>query len=145
MRINRIIAVCVLAAVAWGASPANDVAAHLDRKGDHGKPSVGGPAAFVAIGALFTLAGGLTYGLIEDWGGYGYGGDFMTPGQMTGLALIAIGGVSLAAGTPVLALRIKRRKAYERRTPIGEGAMLRPHYSRTGQSTEVGLSLSGRF
>lgn len=113
--------------------------AHLE---DSPKPQVKVPATFVALGGFLLIAGGVTFATSEyDYFGYWTGGHY------AGLGLMSLGAISLISATPLLAIRARDKREWERRAAARnvEGLSLAPHISPAGRSKEYGLALRGKF
>lgn len=109
---------------------------------DSAKPKIKVPATFVALGGVLLIAGGVTFGTTayDDFG-------YWTGGHYAGLGLITMGAISLISATPLLAIRVRDKRRWERRAAsmnVQELA-LAPHISPTGKSKEFGLTLRGQF
>ncbi len=109
---------------------------------DVSKPSVAVPAAFVGVGGFLLIAGGVTFGTSE-YDDFGY----WTGGHYAGVGLMTLGAISLISATPLLAIRAKEKREWERST---RGRTVRdlavaPQISPTGPSKHYGVSLRGRF
>lgn len=109
---------------------------------DSAKPKVAMPAAFVGVGSFLLIAGGVTFGTAEyDYFGYWTGGHY------AGIGLMTLGTISLITATPILAIRAKERRDWERnaRARNVQDLAFAPQISPTGRSKHYGVALRGRF
>jgi hypothetical protein len=100
------------------------------------------PAAFVGVGGFLLIAGGVTFGTSEyDYFGYWTGGHY------AGLGLMSLGAISLITATPILAIRAKEKRDWERsaRARNVQDLSFAPQISPTGRSKHYGVAVRGRF
>jgi hypothetical protein len=109
---------------------------------DRAKPKVTVPATFVALGGVLLIAGGVTFGssAYDDFG-------YWTGGHYAGLGLMTMGAISLISATPLLAIRVRDKRQWDRRAASRnvQELALAPNISPAGKSKEFGLTLRGKF